>query len=229
MALPAARSLAAQAPGTAAACSPWYHGATMALTSTSIFLQSFGVPSSTPALGCQGSNHPMGLHGSGAQSRCPYSERPSCEMQSPARDLLRKELPKSGRDGVAEATVPFKGQPHPSPGLTPRCGGIDGATQHGAVALWDRAMVAPWDGAGEGGCACRTHGGHVVVGWQGSRLLSCPATHPKSKSLFALQHHLLSTQLLLTGVFLLWHLHYQWGSSSSMFFAFLPQILGKNI
>lgn len=110
---------AAQAPGTASACSPRYHGAMMALTSSSILPQSFGVPFSTPALGCQGSHHPVGLPGSGAQSRCACSQGPSCKVESPGRDPLRKELPKLGRDGVAKATVPFNGQAHPHAGSYP--------------------------------------------------------------------------------------------------------------
>lgn len=47
------------------------------------------------------------------------AQGPSCRVESPGREWLRKELPKLGRDGAAEATVPFNGQPHPRAGSYP--------------------------------------------------------------------------------------------------------------
>lgn len=153
-ALLAARSPAVQTPGTASACSPRYHGAVMALTSSSTFLQSFGVPFSTPALGCQGSHHPVGLRGSGAQSRCPCPQGPSCKVESPRRDSLRKELPKLGRDGAAEATVLFRGQPHPRAGSYP-------------LAWWNRRCRPVWS------CSPLGWGAGGSLGW-GRRRWQCP-------------------------------------------------------
>lgn len=61
------------------------------------------------------------------------------------------------------------------------------------------------------------------VGW----VQAPPLQLTQEQTPIAHHHHGFSIQLSLTQVFLLWCLHYQGGSSSSMFFAFLPQILGE--
>lgn len=51
--------------------------------------------------------------------------------------------------------------PAPMLGLTPWRGGVDGATRRGVVALQDGEMVAPPNGAEDGGSsACGSRGAH---------------------------------------------------------------------
>lgn len=193
--------------------------------SSSIFLQNFLVPFSTPALGCQGNHHPTGLPGSGAQSRHPCPQGPSCKVDSPGRDLLRKELPKLGRDGAAEAIVLFKGQPHPRAGSHP-------------PAWWSRQCHPAWScsppGWGDDGspgwgrrrwqCLLQPRSPH---GWGGVGEGPLPCNSPQEQTPIALQYNLFFNTITVSTSVSPPAFELSGGSSSSMFFAFLPQILGK--
>lgn len=137
---------------------------------------------------------------------CPYG--PSCKVQSPGGDLLRKELPELGREGAAEATVLFTGQPPPRAGPYP-------------PAWWSRQSHPAWScsppGRGDGGCPGRGRRRWLCLwqpwspcGWGGGRGPGpSPQPSPQEQATITLQYPLFSTQLLLTQVFLLWHLHYR--------------------
>lgn len=119
---------------------------------------------------------------------------------------------------MGQLRPPFCSRDNPTPvlGLTPRHDGVDGATRRGAVALRDREMVAPRDGAGGGGSACYSHGAHM--GGVGERPLPCNS--PQQQTPIALQYNLFSIQLLLTRVFLLWHLNYRGAAAVQCFLHF---------